>query len=538
MMILPTPVAKKPTPHLPVTLRSGSDRLLTATVERSLYRPYDGFKTRHFSSRKSTMRWPLRNQIMLPMVGVMLAALVGVSALNAYLSGRKVKQQIEHQLQEVTGTLSESTFPLTETVLRQMRGLTGAEFVLVGDSGEVMAWTVDAEDFSFVNSPSMQTRTHQTEELTLGKPIYVGDQWYFHTSAELQRHNAVEQTVRLHILFPEQRYREVWRQAVYPPLVIGTVALLLVIAFAAAIASRVVRPMLRLQNQVGRIAEGDFRRIELPPRDDEVRDLGESVSRMAQLLSRYEDEVRHNERLRTLGQLGSGIAHQMRNSATGCRLAIELHQRECPPNDNCDCLEVANRQITLMEKLLKRFLSLGKPNARPMVGVDLAMLVDNILPLLRPFARHLHVEIQWSLPAKPFMVHGESDALEQLFINLLLNAIEAASRCEGESSPHMGFANVTIRLAQPEHGRVLLEVGDSGAGPSCSIQQELFEPFATDKPDGTGLGLSVAREIAEQHGGHLRWRRDEGTTWFTLELPHQKGALTSVETQCVEVTRS
>jgi len=487
----------------------------------------------------SVMRWPLRNQIMLPMVGVMLAALVGVSALNAYLSGRRVKHQIERQLREVTGTLSESTFPLTETVLQQMRGLTGADFIVINDSetknsGQVIATIVDAEALSFANSTPVQTQLQQTEELTLGKPIDVSDQWYFHTAVHFKRQNGPEQTVRLHILYPEQSYREVWRQAVYPPLMIGAGALLLVVLFAAAIASRIVRPMLRLQSQVGRIAEGDFRGMELPTRDDEVRDLSESISRMAQLLSCYEDDVRQNERLRTLGQLGSGIAHQMRNSATGCRLAIELHQRECSPENHCDCLEVANRQTTLMEKQLKRFLSLGKPGTKPRADVDLTTLVENILPLLRPIARHLHVEIEWSRPAnslttRAFTILGDSDALEQMLMNLLLNAIEAASRCDPDSSLPLGQRRVTIQLDPQKRGGVLVEITDSGTGPSCSVQKKLFEPFVTDRPDGTGLGLSVAREIVEQHNGEIRWQRRDNMTCFTVELPLQNGAIRNNE---------
>jgi len=461
------------------------------------------------------------------MMVVMLGALVGVSALNAYLSARKAKQQIERQLQEVASTLSESSFPLTGAVLRQMRGLSGAEFVVADDFGQVLVTIVDAEDLP------LQARPQQAEDLTLGNPISIGDRRYFHAVVRLRRHNTRMRIVRLHILYPEQSYREVWRQAVYPPLVIGAVTLLLLIMFAAAIASRIVRPMLRLQSQVGRIAEGDFRRMELPHRDDEVRDLSESVSRMAELLSRYEDEVRRSERLHTLGQLANGIAHQMRNAATGCRLAIELHQQVCTPGSSCDCLEVADRQITLMEKQLKRFLSLGKPSTRPTVAIDLATLVENILPLLQPYARHVGVALEWSSPAKEFTITGDSDALEQLLLNLLLNAIEAASRCDGASLPRFGQARVTIHLDEYDQERILLEIADSGDGPSNSVQAELFEPFVTEKPDGTGLGLSVAREIAEQHGGEIHWRRRDDMTCFTVDLP-----ITTVETQCVEAAGS
>ncbi len=473
------------------------------------------------------MRWPLRNQIMLPMLGVMLGALVGVSVLNAYLSGHRAKQHIERQLQEVTRTLSESTFPLTDAVLRQMRGLSGAEFVVVDDFARVIASTVAVEGVP------LQARPQQAEELILDEPIGVGDRRYFYAVVRLRRHNKGEQTVRLHILYPEQSFRAAWRQAVYPPLAIGAVTLLFVVAFAVAIASRVARPLLGLQRQVGQIAEGDFRRMEVPRRNDEVGDLCESINRMARLLSRYEDEVRHSERLRTLAQLGNGIAHQMRNSATGCRLAIQLHQRECPPESTCDCLDVADRQITLMEKQLKRFLSLGKPNMRPTSVVDLAMLVEDTLPLLQPYARHVGVALQWSYPIASFTTKGDSDALEQMIINLLLNAIEAAASCrDGNSLPRIEQASVTVQLDQRDEGRIVLEVIDSGSGPSGSVRANVFEPFVTDKPDGTGLGLSVAREIAEQHDGAIRWCRLGNTTSFTVELP-----LASVEIPCVEITR-
>jgi len=192
-----------------------------------------------------------------------------------------------------------------------------------------------------------------------------------------------------------------------------------------------------------------------------------------------------------------------------------------------------------MEKQLKRFLSLGNPSSKPTAPIDLAALVESTLPLLKPFAR----EIDWNLPAQPFMIRGDSGALEQLLINLLLNAIEAAAQCEEAPLPRERQAKVTIDLDSHDNDRVLLEIADSGAGPSDSVQKELFEPFVTDKPDGTGLGLSVAREIAEQHDGKIRWSRRAGMTCFALLLPihnklPQETTFTSVETQGVKVTRS
>jgi nitrogen-specific signal transduction histidine kinase len=77
--------------------------------------------------------------------------------------------------------------------------------------------------------------------------------------------------------------------------------------------------------------------------------------------------------------------------------------------------------------------------------------------------------------------------------------------------------------------RTLLRISDTGSGPAEHVQQTLFEPFVTAKPDGVGLGLSVAREIVEQHGGQIAWHRADGMTHFTVELPTEVAEASRVE---------
>ena len=472
------------------------------------------------------MRWPLRNQIMLPMLGLMLAALVGVSILNAYLAGRNSKQQIEHQLHEVTSTLAQSNFPLTSAVLKQMAGLSGAEFIAESDSGEVFqsrTWQGDLPKERPIQQPA---------SFNLGEQVQLDGKDFFHTVVLLQRSRGRHVELRLHILYPVSVYQKAWQQAFYPPLVIGAIALLLVISIATVVSARLVRPMLELQSQVGKIASGNFQSMELPKRDDEIRDLSRSINRMAELLGRYEVEVRQNERLRTLGQLGSGIAHQIRNSATGCRLAIELHQRDCQPEDSCDCLDIANRQVTLMEKQLKRFLSLGVTKSSIKESFDLTSLVENTIPLLEPYARHVNVELGCTNIDSSFTIVGDQNALEQLLINLLVNAIEAAAQCDSTAQIHSGKVTIALQPAHNNPDCVQLVICDTGRGPTREMQSQLFEPFATSKHDGTGLGLSVAQEIAEQHGGNIYWNRQNSMTCFTVELPFEAQEIPSVEVTC------
>jgi signal transduction histidine kinase len=103
---------------------------------------------------------------------------------------------------------------------------------------------------------------------------------------------------------------------------------------------------------------------------------------------------------------------------------------------------------------------------------------------------------------------------------LLINAVEAAAHDRARSR---GPAEVRVELGSQSPDRIQFTVSDTGSGPPASVEHRLFEPFVTEKPDGVGLGLSVAREIAEQHGGEITWRRAGNETQFVVELPRVKG---------------
>ncbi len=188
------------------------------------------------------MRWPLRYQILVPFAGVMLAVLVGVSLLNAYLAARKSSQQTVRQLREVARTLAEATFPLTDTVLAQTHGLSGAHFVLAGPDGRVIAASLPD-----VVIPSDAARGAASwEQLDLGRPIEVGAERYFHAVLVLPGRRGADEPPLLHILYPQQIWREAQWQAAYPPLLIGAAALGVVALLALAIAARLSRPIVAI----------------------------------------------------------------------------------------------------------------------------------------------------------------------------------------------------------------------------------------------------------------------------------------------------
>jgi signal transduction histidine kinase len=353
----------------------------------------------------------------------------------------------------------------------------------------------------------------------------VGDCRYVSRVVSLDRRPVGGERQLLHVFYPEDPWRQAYWAAIWPPLMTGGAAALLVATAALAIAHRVSRPIDGLRSQVQRIAEGDFQALPVPARDDEVRDLAQAINRMALQLARYEQEARHSERLKTLATLKGGIVHQIRNAATGARLALDLHRRECPTSDDGsgdDPLAVAARQMELIESHLKRLLAMGSPQTKRHASVKLRDVMQEAIALVRPMADHLNVPLEHEIPAEDVRVLGNEESLTQMAANLLVNAVEAAAQARvsaaqgpGEQSGRMVRASVS-NIGEKQ---ARLTISDSGLGPSDAMKRQLFEPFATDKPGGTGLGLAVARQAVYEHGGRIRWERHGDWTQFQVDLP-------------------
>ena len=194
------------------------------------------------------------------------------------------------------------------------------------------------------------------------------------------------------------------------------------------LAHRFTEPIRRLGDRAAAIALGNFEAMPVTRRNDEIRDLTLSINRMAERLSRYENEVRRHEQLRILGQLGAGLAHQLRNAATGGRMAIELHQMRCSATEDAENREDARgclASTTPDGVVLQRFLALGQTRDAPHGPVALDTLLDDALELVHARAVHAGVEIDYDKLAKSTLISGDADALRQLFVNLLINGLEA-----------------------------------------------------------------------------------------------------------------
>lgn len=455
------------------------------------------------------MRWSIRYQLLVPLLTLLLGV-VGISTWTAIASAQRARQQIEKQVHDVAHTLNESSIPLNRGTLKQMKGLSGAEYVLVPAQAGSIENSFDAENVQF-DPPD------EAVGAGFGPRVTVADQSFLCSGLRLRRG---QKSYTLYILYPEALWRDALLEAIRPSLILGGFVGLASVALAVGVGQRLSRRIQELERRTRLIAAGDFSPMPLPGRDDELRDLGRSVNDMAQQLAKLQETIQKTERLRLLGQVSGGLAHQLRNGVAGARLAVQLHARECNGQGEREALDVALRQLTLVEANLKRFLDIGRTEELRREPCSLTKLIDETVVLLLPQCRHAHIELRWQPTEQPdgLMVVGDAGRLGHLFLNLISNAIEAAGV--------NGW--VEIRLARSEdkpNGEPLgtITVTDSGPGPPPELAGRLFEPFVTGKRDGVGLGLAVARQVVEAHGGTIRWDRDSNRTCFRIELPLGSG---------------
>jgi len=452
------------------------------------------------------VRWSIRNQILIPFATLQILAVAALTLMATLFSVQRVERETNRRLESVVTTLRDSSFPLTENVLRQMRGLSGAEFAVISEDSRLSASSLDKLPAD-IGGQLVPTAGGESISFQQGSPIEAAGKRYFATRVSGLRPSGATDLL---ILFPEDQWRDARRDAAVVPLAIGGITIMGMIAVSAWLASRFGRRIRTIQQQFARIAEGDFEPIAPGRRDDELRDLSRSANQLAAALQRMTASIRQQERDTLVSQVAGGLAHQFRNAMTGARMAIQLHRRRCESSDK-ESLEVALRQLSLTEQQLKGLLRLSSdqqatsPGDGPIAG-ELPQIIRDVAFLVGPLCEHesIQLDVDDQIPTLPMT---DRDALCAAILNLVLNGIEAAGP--------QGTVSISARQ---EPGQVTVEVSDTGPGVAEEIADSLFDPFVTSKPEGVGLGLLLAVEAARQHGGAVACRREGSRTVFSMSL--------------------
>jgi PAS domain S-box-containing protein len=227
-------------------------------------------------------------------------------------------------------------------------------------------------------------------------------------------------------------------------------------------------------------------------------------------ISAMEEQLKRADRLSALGVLAAGIAHEIRNPLTGMKMIVQLLESEFSEDDSRrEPLGIIQKEIDRLEGIIGNLLDFARPTKPKAVEVEVEKVVDDCYLLVKNQLNKQGINFQKTTVENVPIVIGDPDQLKQVFINIMTNAIQALSP-GGHLKVHIDHREEYLVIA----------FEDSGNGIPSDRLQDIFNPFMTTKEDGTGLGLSMAQRIVEEHGGRIEVQSSpgEGSTFY-VHLP-------------------
>ncbi|MDI6854187.1 MAG: ATP-binding protein [Deltaproteobacteria bacterium] len=337
---------------------------------------------------------------------------------------------------------------------------------------------------------------------------------YLEESVRNVGQNLVEMTERWE---KEERAQidRLFQRAMYLFLMSILIFIFLGILVAFYLARLLVRPMIRMQNAMEKIAHGDFTSLPETSRAEEFHSLFRAFNRMIRELEEHQEELLQSRKIAAIGTLTSGIAHELNNPINNIVLTAESLQEDFSQLEQKEALGLIHDiliQADRASEIVKGLLDFSRSERPEFEPLAISAVIDETLKLVRNQVMLSGIQVEKDIPPEVPLVSGDRKSLQQVFLNLFINAIQAM--------PDGGLLQIGVHQ---EDGRWLkIEVGDTGAGIDPEHLPRIFDPFYTTKEvgRGTGLGLSVTYGIIEKHGGHIEAhsKKGQGAT-FTITLP-------------------
>ncbi len=310
------------------------------------------------------------------------------------------------------------------------------------------------------------------------------------------------------------------RRAVILVAAAGAVAICAVLLVALAVL--IQRPLVELQEKIAKLQDGDLTvHVNFAERNDEIGELGRHFNAMVRQLREGREEIERlhrtqmsrAEHLATLGELAAGLAHEIRNPLAGIAGVIEIIGRDLQESSpSRGVLKEVQQEVLHIKQILSELLDYARPKPPQFHPADLGTTAERAVALARQQALSRPIQIELIKAVGLPQVEHDVAQIQQVLVNLLLNSIQAIESAGGAGS---------VRLSlDSRNGFATITVNDTGRGIAPENLSKIFRPFFTTKGQGTGLGLSLARRIIEDHGGRIEVSSQPGAgTQFTVWLP-------------------
>lgn len=232
-------------------------------------------------------------------------------------------------------------------------------------------------------------------------------------------------------------------------------------------------------------------------------------------------QIERMDRLATLGELSAGIAHEIRNPLAGIKTSAQVLEESFSPGDfRSQLVSRIVKEIDRSNELLKRFFHFAKPSKPKQDFYNIEMIVDGVYLLMANRLKKHKIRFKTEFSDNTPQVYVDESQIEQVILNLFLNAMEAMKN-GGELSIGIGVENnINLSQYQKNENAVFIRITDTGDGIPEDKLEKVFNPFYTTKSDGVGLGLSISTRLLEENGGKIELQSKESKgSCFMVFLP-------------------
>lgn len=273
------------------------------------------------------------------------------------------------------------------------------------------------------------------------------------------------------------------------------VVALLAIALSAFLTARLTRSIQRLVDAASAVARGELdRHVDaLGGGPSEIGALAGAFNTMTDSLRRTLDELSRRTALSAVGEFAASLAHEVRNALTSVKVDLQRAEEKLPPSPSRELVSRTISSLTRLNSTVTGALQVARSGRVDPARLDLGPVLASAAGVAGPTFASGDASLDLGdVSTEPLWVSGDASALEQMFINLLINA--------GQSLPAGGHARVATSA---DNGHVVVSIADTGRGMDAHQLEHAVEPFYTTRSDGTGLGLPIAKQIATAHGGAI-----------------------------------
>lgn len=448
-------------------------------------------------------KYSIQNKIIIPFTFLSVTAIIISTFIAITLFNHKYDEKIIQETKQWMRVIFATNYQNEVNKIKQAMGVEIAIFAR--DNGVIVATFSEKGSQKLAETIKIDEARRQIEH---GEEMAVMDVQYLGESYKVFCYPLKLYQRMYCFMRPMSEVQTAKRQVTYTTLIIAASVILLVILIGTLIAKNLTAPIHSLVEFTRKVGEGNLELQAEISTSDELGELAQAFNDMTDELLRYRNELVHVERLATAGKMSATFAHEIRNPLSSIKMLLQLLKKKANVGNDKQSekyIESIIEEVDRVDMIVDGMMDFAQPAELNLKKCDINELIKSVLELMQGNLEHQKIELKKMLDLSLPGIKADPNKLKQVFMNLVLNAIQAM--------PEGGMLTVSTHQTD---SAIEIEFEDTGVGISDDNLKLIFEPFFTTKRSGTGLGLANAKRIIEQHNGEIsiQSKIDTGTSVF------------------------